>query len=309
MANKIFVFSVVVLWLSSMTWLVSDRILPSLWDGEPPATEAFEIGKAVAWNVEWEGKSYGEAASVRLVGADGTTDLHTRLRLKNFPLMKLAPSWMRLAVGDVGRMTFDALTRIEFDPLGSFSSFNSRISLNELTSVLRLSGRIKDSYLELKVRAGTFSHVTPVYLPDSKALNEALIPASRLPRLRKGRYWQEEVYSPFRTPGDPVELVRAEVIDIDLMQYQGDLRKVFRVEYRGIKGSGIPDKARLLGISWVDTKTAYVLRRDVFIGPSKLRFDRVSDEEAEVISEELFENILQREIKASSQEVVASGKI
>ena len=292
MANKIFVASIIGLWLTSMTWLVSERILPSFGGGDPPFAEDNETGKAVAWRVECGGKNVGEAASVRLAGAAGTIDVHNRLRLKNFPLMELAPTWMRLAVGEIGDMTFDAITRIEFDPLGNFSSFTSNMSLNERSSVIKLSGRIVDSYLELNVRAGTFSHMTPVFLPDSKALNESLFPAAKLRNLQEGRSWQEEVYSPFSTPGNPVELVRAKVVGREQIEYVGAICPVFRVEYRRVSGSSVPDKARLLAVSWVELHEGDVLRRDVYVGQSRLRFERVSDAEAEIIGAKLFEQIL-----------------
>lgn len=293
MANKFFVSSVVILWLTSMSWLVWDRILPSLyWSGEPPKYENYENGKAVAWNVGVNGKTVGKAASVRVMGANGTTDLHNRLHLQNFPLMELAPSWMRIAVGELSNMSFDARTRIEFDPLGVFSSFHSRISLNDLESVFVLSGRMEDSYLQLKVRAGTFTRVTPVHLPDSKALSEALFPASKLTNLKVGRSWQEEVYSPFHTNGDPTDLIRAEVVGLEQLEVVGITRWVLRVEYYSMSGVGVPEKARQLAVSWVDKKSGEVLRRDMFVGTTKLRFERVTDEEAERIGQELFDDIL-----------------
>ncbi|MCG8449541.1 MAG: hypothetical protein MI725_08180 [Pirellulales bacterium] len=188
-------------------------------------------------------------------------------------------------------MSFDATTRIEFDPLGDFSSFHSKISLNDHTSVLRLSGRVKDSCLELKVRTGTILHSTPIYLSDSKALKEALIPSARIPNLKEGSCWQEEVYSPFSAPGDPVELVRAEVVGKEQMEFEEDVCWVLKVEYRGITSVGVPDKARLLAVAWVDLTKGYVLRRDVYVGTSKLRFERVSQHEAEEIGAQLFDEI------------------
>ena len=299
MANKIFVASVIALWLSSMSWLVAVRILPSFGDGDRPLAEGYEIGKAVAWRIDWAGADVGRAASVRIAGVGGTVDLHNRLRLEKFPLMYLTPSWMRFAMGEIGDMTFDAATRIEFDSLGNFSSFHSRIKLNDLPSALKLSGRIKDSYLELKVSAGSLTHFAPVYLPDSKALSESLFPAARLPNLKIGRHWKEEVYSPFRTPDHPTELVQVEVIGVEPMEYGGILSRVLRVEYRAISGTGVPEKSRLLAVSWVDPEDGDVLRRDMVIGNTKLRFERLPDAEAEEVGEKLFEEILHFERSTS----------
>ena len=288
MANRVFIFAVVVFWLSSMTWLVTDRILPSFSGGQPPIVQSYKDGEAVAWEVQWKGKPVGQAASIRLNGFGGSTDLFNRVVLEEFPVMQLAPSWIRATVGDLGEMTFDVLTRVEFDPLGTFSSFNSRISLNEMSSVLRMSGRIEASFLKLKVRSNDFSHSTKIFLPNSEALSEALFPSAKLPYMHVGRNWQEKVYSPFRSPSDPVELVHVEVKSIETIQHRGEARRVMRVEYRSVVGSGIPDQAKIQGLSWVDPKTGDVLRRDVFLGESKLRFVRLPKEAAVSAGLKLF---------------------
>ncbi|MEM8946256.1 MAG: hypothetical protein AAGD11_13870 [Planctomycetota bacterium] len=293
MANRIFVSAVVVLWLSSMTWLVTDRILPSFFGGgQPPIAQAYEDGEAVAWQVIWQGRRVGQAASVRLSGVGGSTDLFNRVVLEEFPVMELAPSWIRATVGNLGSMTFDVLTRVEFDPLGKFSSFNSRISLNDMPSILKMTGRIEDSYLNLRVRSNDLSHTTRIFLPNSEALSETLFPDAKLPYMHIGRNWQEKVYSPFSSPADPVELVQVEVVAKETLQHQGEVRPVMRVEYRSITSSGIPLNARVQGISWVDPITGDVLRRDVFLGNSKLRFERLSKEAAMQSGLDLFEDQL-----------------
>ncbi len=288
MANRIFISAVVVFWLSSMTWLVTDRILPSFYGGQPPTMRSYEDGKAVAWEVLWKGKTVGEAASMRLSGVAGSTDLFNRVVLDEFPVMQLAPSWIRATVGNLGEMTFDVLTRVEFDPLGTFSSFNSRISLDAMPSILKMSGRIEESFLKLNVQSGDIRHTTKIFLPNSEALSEALFPTAKLPYMHVGRHWQEKVYSPFRSPSDPVELVQVEVKEIETIQHRGESLRVMRVEYRSVAGSGIPEQARIQGISWVEPKSGDVLRRDVFLGDSKLRFERLPKEAAVSTGLKLF---------------------
>ena len=292
MANRVFVFAVVVLWLSSMSWLVIERILPSFYAGEPPIEQAYETGQAVAWQVNWEGQDVGQAASVRLSGVAGTTELYNRVLLTDIPLMELAPVWMRNAIGDLGDITFDARTRIEFDPLGNFSAFNSRISINDLPSMLNITGRVKDSFLQLKVRSGKISYTSPIYLPDSKSLNEVLFPDAILPQMYVGRSWREEIYSPFHSPGNPVELVQAEVVSVEAIQYGGEPRKTLRVEYRAMSRSGIPQEAHLQAESWVEPSSGNVLRRDVYLGSSKLRFTRLTDEAAKKAGVELLKELV-----------------
>lgn len=294
MANRIFVSAVVVLWLCSMTWLFTDRILPTFQGGQPPSFETLENGHAIAWSVEWGGEEVGKAASVRVPGVGGTVELHNRITLENMPILDLAPAWMRMAVPSLGDMSFQVISRIEFDSLGNFTSFDSKVMLNDMPSVLKLSGRVKDSYLKLNVISGQLPYEVVVYLPDSKALNEALFPGAHLPYMYVGRQWQEEIYSPFRATGDPIELVQAEVVSEESMEYEDEARRVLRVEYHGMIGSGISDKARLQAVSWVEP-TGAVLRRDVYLGNSKLRFNRLPETAASQIGAELFDEILDLE--------------
>lgn len=290
-ANRLFVLAVVVLWLASMSWLINDRILPSLFEGEPPIERSYENGQAVAWHVQWEGRVVGEAASVRLAGAGGSTELHNRVRLTEIPLMNLAPTWMRATIGSFGDISFDAKTRIEFDALGNFSAFDSRININDLPSVLKMTGRVEDSNLELRVRSGEMSYTTSIYLPESQSMNEILFPSASLPEMYVGRTWREEVYSPFHSPGDPVEVLIAEVVSKDQIYLGEELKDAFRIEYRSMNVSGIAHEARLQAECWVEP-SGRVLRRDVFLGGSKLRFVRLENEIATDVSKVLLDELV-----------------
>ena len=294
MANRVFVSAVVLLWLCSMGWLFTERILPSLVDGQPPAFETFQSGEAVAWSVEWDGKRVGEAASLRLPGTDGSVELHNRITLRNMPIAELAPAWMRMPIPNLGEMSMDVVSRIEFDPLGKFSAFNSKVSLNSMPSVLTISGRVCDSQLKLNVFTGQLPYEVSIYLPDSMTLHEALFPGAELPNLFLGRHWQEEVYSPFRASGDPIELVHAEVVSQESLQTADETFRVFRVEYHSLFGSGISEKARLQAVSLVEPR-GKILRREVVVGSSRLRFDRLSDDDAKKIGDKLFKELLKWE--------------
>ncbi len=301
MANKIFVTTVTLLWLSSMAWLVSVRILPSLGTGEPPVSQDYQTGKCVAWQVRWYNpqtaaqEPIGQAASVRLAAAAGGTDLYKRLTLVDLPLLDLAPSWLRLTPTEIDNLSLDATTRLEFDAQGQFSGLQSWISLGDLPSALELSGCLQDSYLELEVRAGGLTYRAPVYLPNSQAFREMLFPAFKLPGLRVGQTWREEVYSPFRRPDEPVELVEAEVVGIEQLSIAAARVRTLRVEYRSVNGSGLSKQARLLAVSWVEPAAGVVLKREVMLGTTKLIFERVSSDEAAAIGETLFAELVQHE--------------
>ncbi len=278
MGNRIFISTVCLLWLSSMTWLVIDKVLPSFFNGKPPIASGLEEGKVVAWRVQWAGRPVGWAASLRVPGALGTTELHNRVILQNVPLLDLAPAWMRNVIGDIGKMKFDTKTRIEFDALDNFASFRCRVAINDVPSVLRMSGEMKKTHLEFKVRSGDLTYTTQIYIPHQSALGEALFPDARLPYMYVGRRWQKEVYSPFRSPSSPVELVDAEVVAIESLEHDGGIQRVMRIDYLRMPGPGVPEASRRVAVCWVEPKSGIVLRQDVYVANSILRFERQSDE-------------------------------
>ena len=159
-----------------------------------------------------------------------------------------------------------------------------------MPSILRISGRIEESYLKLKVHSNGISHTTQIFLPNSEVLSETLFPDAKLPFMYLGRSWQEKVYSPFSSPSAPVERVHVEVVAKECIEHCGKVRRVMRVEYKSISGSGIPEHARTQGISWVDPESGNVLRRDVFLGNSKLRFERLPYEAAQTAGLVLFKD-------------------
>lgn len=280
MANRIFVIAVVVLWLGSMSWLMVDKILPSFHEGEPPMAAGYESGVPIAWKVSWGDRHVGYAASKRTPGVLGTTNLDNRVILEDVPLLDLVPSLMRRVVGDIGSMKFDARTRLEFDSLDNFSKFESRVSINEVSSVLQLDGKVNGAFLDVKVKFGDVQYEPKVPIANQAALSEALFPDAKLPYLSVGRRWSKEIYNPFHAPSAPIETVDVEVTGIETLTMDGENHRVMRVEFSGPPAPGVPEDARLQAIAWVRQSDGVVLRQDVLISSSRLRFDRLSEEEA-----------------------------
>lgn len=295
MGNRIFVGAVVLLWLGSMSWLVVDKVVPSYYGGPPPAAGGFEVGKPVGWRVEWSGREAGFACSVRLPGAGGTTDIHNRVLLDQVPLLDLAPGWMQSVVGDIGDLRFDATTRLEFDSLNNFSAFESRVKINDIPDVLQMSGRMSGGFLELKIRSGELSYPASIPISNDSAISEAMFPDAKLPHMYVGKQWTEEVYHPFRSPTEPVETIEVEVVGEETMTMGDKTVRVLRIDYRGQASPGIPEDARLQAVAWVEPEAGEVLRQDVHVGQSKLRFVRLTDEEAFALSRQLFQRSYRRQ--------------
>lgn len=280
MANRIFVCAVILLWLGSMSWLLVDKILPSFHEGEPPIAAGYEPGVPIAWRVLWGDREVGFAASRRSPGVLGTTNLENRVILEDVPLLDLVPALMRRVVGDIGSMKFDARTTLEFDSLDNFSKFNSRVAINDVSSVLQLDGKVNGAFLDLIVTFGDVRYEPKVPIANQAALSEALFPDAKLPYLYVGRRWTEEIYNPFHAPNAPIETVDVEVTGIETLTMNGENHRVMRVEFSGPPAPGVPDDARLQAIAWVRDSDGLVLRQDVLISSSKLRFERLSEEEA-----------------------------
>jgi hypothetical protein len=289
MANRVFVLAVVLLWGGSMTWLMVDKVLPSWYDAEPPMPAGFVPNEYVAWEVSWAGRPVGHAASVRRPGPQGTTNLMSRVRLDDVPVLELAPVWMRSVVGDIGKLKFDAETRLEFDSLDNFSRFQSSVSVNDIPAVLQMKGEIRGAFLELNITGwGDLKYSPKVHAPNEAVLREALFPDAKLPYMYVGRRWREETYSPFRNPGDPMETIEAEVTNKEMLQRGEKSIRVMRVEFRRPPSPGLPEESRLQAVAWVRPTDGIVLRQDVRLGNSKLRFERLSKSESAEIGRDLL---------------------
>lgn len=288
MGHRIFVVAVLSLWAGSMSWLMVQRVLPSWDDAEPPIPAGFDAGKPVAWAVRWSDRPVGFAATIRRPGPQGTTNLESRVVLQDVPLLELAPIWMRTVVGDIGRLKFDASTRLEFDSLDNFCKFTSHVQVNDIPNVLAISGAVEGETLSLKIRSGELDYSPKVPAPQGSVMREALFPDARMPNLKIGRRWHQESYSPFRTPNDPLETIEAEVAGLELIEFDQEPVKVMRVEFRSLPSPGVPDVARLQAIAWVRRADGLVIRQQVLLGESRLQFDRLTDEQARPIAMDLL---------------------
>ena len=186
------------------------------------------------------------------------------------------------------RQRRDRDDRNVFDSLNSFSSFNSNIEINDIPDVLMMSGSMSGAFLELKIRSGDLSYPASIPIANGSALSEALFPDAKLPYMYIGRKWYEDLYHPFHSPSEPVETIEAEVVSEETINVGEDTQRVFRVEYRGEARPGIPEEARLQAVAWVEPKSGDVLRQDVHVGQSKLRFTRVDEDEAREMADRML---------------------
>jgi hypothetical protein len=288
MGNRIFVGVVVMLWMGTMSWLMVARILPPFFNGEPPGHGVLVRDEPVCWDIEHDGALVGQAVSKAVPGAMGTTEIHSRVKLEGLEIRKLAPQWMSMIVRGIGAISLDTRSRIVLDSLDNLSSFETRVRLNDLPLVMKVSGRVDGPDLLLKITSGEVTHTARYPVPKNSLLASELIPESKLLQVYVGRKWQQEVYSPFRPPRDSVEALQAEVVEESWFDGHGERTRAKKIEFRAMSPAGVAVDNTLRAVVWVGDDGT-VLRQDLHLMDTKLRFERRSEPHMLKLAEELLE--------------------
>ena len=273
MGNRIFVALVLLLWATTMSWLMVAKILPPFFSGEPPKQGALLQTDPVCWEIECNGQSVGYAVRQAVPGAQSTTEVLSRVLLKDIPLREMAPQWMSSVVEGLGHIRLDSRTRLALDSLGNLTYFDTKVQLNDLPLVVKVHGIVQGPDLKLTFVSGGVSHEARFLLPRSSLMDGELIPDSKLLQVYVGRKWQTEMFSPFRPPGDSLELLQAEVVAEETIQYDGQSTRTRRIDYRTMSAAGVASEQTLRASAWV-TEEGLVIRHDVYLMNTKLRFER-----------------------------------
>jgi hypothetical protein len=277
--NRIFVAVVLLLWASTMSWLVVEKILPPFFSGEPPAHGVVEDKLPVCWQIECGGRHVGYAVRQAVPGAQSTTEIHSRVLLEDIPLKKMAPQWMSSIVDDLGLIRLDSRTRLVLDSFGTLSSFDTKVQLNELPLMVKVHGKVDGPELNLRFHSGDVSHEVNFPFPNKKQLDGELIPEPKLLQIYVGRRWQVEMFSLFRPPTDSLTLLQAEVVAEESIHQAGRMIRAKRIEYRDLSAAGVAAEHTLRAAVWV-ADDGTVLRQDVVLVNTKLRFERRTDSKA-----------------------------
>jgi hypothetical protein len=288
MGNRIFVSVVVLLWAGTMSWLMVARILPPFFNGEPPAHGALLRDKPVCWEIEYEGRPVGHAVSQAVAGALGTTEIHSRVVLEGIEIRELAPQWMNTIVRGLGEISLDTRSRLVLDSLDNLSSFETRVRLNDLPLVMKVTGRVDGAELLLKIQSGDVTHTATYPVPTKSLLASELIPEPKLLQVYVGRKWQQEVYSPFRPPSDSLEILQAEVVEECWLEQRGERKRARKIEFRAMSPAGVAANNTLRAVVWVGDD-GVVLRQDLHLMDAKLRFERREEPHMLKLAEELLE--------------------
>jgi len=279
MGNRIFVGVVLLLWASTMSWLVVEKILPPFFSGEPPTHGVLTEKEPVCWQIEYDGRRLGYAVRQAVPGAQSTTEIYSRMLLEDVPLQEMAPQWMSSIVDDLGPIRLDSRMRIVLDSFGTFSLFDVKVRLNDLPLVVKIFGKVVGPDLVLNFVSGHVSHEVSFPFPSTNQLDGELTPEPKLLQIYVGRRWQVELFSLFRPPNDSITLLQAEVVaEVSIHQANHKIRAK-RIEYRDLSSAGVAADHTLRAVVWV-ADDGTVLRQDVFLMNTKLRFERRTDPKA-----------------------------
>jgi hypothetical protein len=303
MTSRWFSLAVVLFWVTSMSWLIHDKILPPLIVGEPPSFRTIlehqqQRTEPVGWAILVDDKPVGWAISVTERQPTQIGEFRSRLHLNRLPLSEMLGEMARLlpAQGrDAAAMALDANSRLEIDPLGRPIAFQStavfrsdevRFPRNPFldASAFRISvkGTVEGSQMILVLRIGDFVREASVYIPSNSLMGDVLSPQNFLPNLRVGQTWTVPVYSPFRPPTSPIEILQANVESIDPIVWQNTVTPTSLVIYRTDSGAGHGGAQDIRGKTWVKLD-GMVVKQEVNLLSARLAFLRMTTEETRTL--------------------------
>lgn len=291
MPSRWFTIAVMLFWMATMTWLSITKLLPPLRVGEPPNYRSIlaqdETDEPVCWQIRGGQESLGWAAIRVVRQPDRMSVIQGRIFLRELPLEDLAPGWLSRVVKPVlrqsGSLSLEARNQVDIDPLGRLTGFESRVQVGNVADALRITGHVEGSQLHTTISSTDVSYRDDRELPPGAFVGDQLFPQTLLPGLRVGQTWTMPVYSPFRPDKNLMEVLQAEVRNVDVIRWNGRSVSTLCVVYRSDSGAGLsaqPERGKL----WVRSD-GVVLRQHLTVFRSSLEFERLPPETTQRMTE------------------------
>jgi hypothetical protein len=265
------------------------KVLPPLRVGEPPSYSSISrrhIDRPTCWRVSLNDRDIGWAATKAVRRPDGITELYSRVYLSELPLGEIAPPWLagvlRNLLRDFGPLDIDKASCLTIDPLGRLVGMDAKVRIADVPDAIKVVGRVEGSTLNLTIHSGGASRELEQYLPPDALMTDELAPQATMPGLRVGQTWTVPLYSPFRPSSQPMDILQAAVEREDRLTWNDRPVPCRIIAYRNDSGSGLAnDQAR--GKVWVSHE-GEVLRQEISIFRSRVRFVRLADGQANEIA-------------------------
>lgn len=297
MMNRWYILAVLACWLASMGWLVVEKVLPTLREGERP-TYADVLPKPAApprrvcWKIEYGGADIGSARSLSTRAIDGSGRIESTVRFDDLPLSEIMsellgtvgalvkPLWN---VGDNVRIAMTITSEMDIDAEGKLRSFTTDVRIDELSTIIRVDGEVDGATLHMAVFTADHDGKMRVRLredldlPSEAMVSGAFSPQDRFAQLHVGQTWTLPVYRPF-PPNSPVQMLQAKVEGKEIFIWNHRSLSAYHVVYRDDAGSGITITREPIGKMWV-SEDGVVLQQDARIANLHFRFIRLPDED------------------------------
>ncbi len=285
-------FTVIVLWLATMTWLVKARMLPSLLVGEPPDRQnilaARQKEPLVGWHLCWNNQAVGWALSLTRPLPRGFTEIRSRVHFARLPIGEMTPGWLRALLDTLEAppawIKADARTTLSVDADGQLSRVQSTVHFGSLGEAVCMTGEVKGTKMAISVQSRELSDQREIPINIKALRGETFSPQTQLPGLHKGQTWTVEVCSPLGYASSPVEVLQAKVVELDRFFWRGDMLPAWRVEYHSKPGFQLSTAREPRGCLWV-RPDGTVLAQEVSILNSKMRFVRMGETEAAALAD------------------------
>jgi hypothetical protein len=293
MQGRWFSSAVALLWLVTMSWLVTEKVAPSLQTSDAPnytcIIEAQKPSPRVCWRISCNDRPIGWAISDLRSRTAEAAEIRNRVHFDSLPLRELIPAWLQLlsplVKQPVDGLQLDNASTLSIDPLGHLHKFESRVRVSPLDETITLTGTVEGRQLHLEVHAGDLSFTSEATLPSDALLCDAFSPQTQLPDLHVGKSWNVPVFNPVSLGKNPLELVRATVDSVEPMLWDGAMTDCWLVVYRNDTGNGaVGGEAR--GKLWV-SRDGTVLKQQLLLFNSTIAFNRLTDDEATKLGEEM----------------------
>ncbi|HEY4311563.1 MAG TPA: hypothetical protein VGN12_19105 [Pirellulales bacterium] len=299
MFNRGYSIAILAFWLASMGWLVKEKLLPPLLVGDPPSYRtilaAEQDSRPTAWEILLNGRSLGGAVTSVEHLPDGINQMRCRVSLQQLPLTELTPAWLTAFVKilDSRSAEGEAIIAVESEAIIDFDPLNRPIHFTSITKIgppdrdaphrslmagvefnIVMRGKVEGDVMHIVMRAGELEYHTDLDMPHDALMGDVLSPQTRLPGLRVGQTWTVPIYSPFRPPTSPVEILHAAVERKDPLFWHDRIVPALLVVYRGDPGLGLTSNQAPRAQMWVAYDGEVVKQEITLLSSSHMTFVR-----------------------------------
>ncbi|HEX4143729.1 MAG TPA: hypothetical protein VHY91_09365 [Pirellulales bacterium] len=297
MGTRLYNAIVVVFWMATMSWLLVDKLWPTLRVGDPPnyhsiIRRAEHAEEANAWAIYWNDHLAGWSLG-KLVHRDTQMrELHSRLFIAELPLEQMVPHWLGGVIKPMlqrpGHLDMDMSGWLDIDPLDRVVGFNSSMRLAGIKDAVTVNGIVSGNHLRLIAKSGDLSRETDLPLTADALVGDGLSPQGYLPDLYQGQTWSVCNYSLFQPASNPIAIIEARVEKHEPIVWDGASVKCWVVVYRGDAGSEMASEPQAK--VWVrddGNDNGLVLQQELWLFGSKLQFTRLTPKRGQAVRDEL----------------------